>query len=248
MSGLAAYGGRRGDPPTPCGSSVVDASTALLLAYSAMVALFHRERTGEGQKVEVSLFATAIALQCQEFTAFLNDGEGFERSEAGVGAAWLEAPFGIYRTADGWIALAMMPMAALAKALGLPELAAFDEPGRAWSERDTVKRLLDPVLAAATTVEWMDRLGAHDLWCAPVQDFAALAGDPQAAHAGLIQSVPHPYGGADVRVVGVPMRFSATPGTVRTGPPAVGQHTGEVLGSLGYSAGEIEALRADGVI
>jgi crotonobetainyl-CoA:carnitine CoA-transferase CaiB-like acyl-CoA transferase len=248
MSGLAAYGGRRDDPPTPCGSSVVDASTALLLAYSAMVGLFHRERTGEGQKVEVSLFATAIALQCQELTAFLNGAGGFERSEAGVGAAWLEAPFGIYRTADGWLALAMMPMAALAKALGIPELVAFDEPGRAYADRDTVKRLLEPVLAAATTAEWMDRLGAYDLWCAPVQDFGDLADDPQVAHAGLIQAVPHPDGAGDVRVVGVPMRFSRTPGAVRAGPPSVGQHTGEVLRSLGYQGEQIRALHEDGVI
>jgi crotonobetainyl-CoA:carnitine CoA-transferase CaiB-like acyl-CoA transferase len=248
MSGLAAYGGRRDDPPTPCGSSVVDASTALLLAYSAMVALFHRERTGEGQKVEVNLFATAIALQCQELTAFLNGADGFERSEAGIGAAWLEAPFGIYQTADGWIALAMMSMAALAKALGIPELVAFDEPGRAYADRDMIKRLLEPVLAAATTAEWMDRLGAHDLWCAPVQDFGDLADDPQVAHAGLIQTVPHPDGGDDVRVVGVPMRFSRTPGTVRAGPPSVGQHTEEVLRSLGYRSEQITALHADGVI
>src|SRR5205085_3324009 len=64
LSGLAAYGGRRGDPPTPSGSSIVDASTALLLAFSAMVGLFHRERSGRGQRIAVSLYGTAIALQC----------------------------------------------------------------------------------------------------------------------------------------------------------------------------------------
>src|SRR5436305_11608327 len=126
MSGLAAYGGRRDDPPTPCGSSVVDASTALLLAYSAMVALFHRERTGEGQKVEVSLFATAVALQCQAITAVLNHEGRFTRRAAGIGAAWLDAPFGIYRTADGWIALAMMSLAKLGEVVGLPELAGYE--------------------------------------------------------------------------------------------------------------------------
>jgi crotonobetainyl-CoA:carnitine CoA-transferase CaiB-like acyl-CoA transferase len=244
MSGLAAYGGRRGDPPTPCGSSVVDASTALLLAYSAMVALFHRERTGEGQKVEVSLFATAVALQCQEITAFLNHEGGFTRSEAGIGAAWLDAPFGIYRTADGWIALAMMSLAELGEAVGLPELAGYEGD---FGQRDTVKRLLEPVLARRPTAEWLESLGGRGLWCAPVQDFADLEHDPQVAQAGLIQAVPHPDGG-EVRVVGVPMRFGRTPGTVRTGPPAVGQHTDEVLGELGYSGDQLRALHEEGVV
>ena len=244
MSGLAAYGGRRGDPPTPCGSSVVDASTALLLAYSAMVALFHRERTGEGQKVEVSLFATAVALQCQEITAFLNHEGGFTRSEAGIGAAWLDAPFGIYRTADGWIALAMMSLAELGEAVGRPELAGYEGD---FGQRDTVRRLLEPVLAGRPTAEWLDRLGGRGLWCAPVQDFADLEHDPQVAQAGLIQAVPHPDGG-EVRVVGVPMRFGRTPGTIRTGPPAVGQHTDEVLGELGYSGDQLRALHDEGVV
>src|SRR5207253_7539507 len=72
MSGLAAYGGRRGDPPTPSGSSIVGASTAPMLAFLAMVGLFHRARSGAGQRIDVSLFNTAIALQCQELAAFLN--------------------------------------------------------------------------------------------------------------------------------------------------------------------------------
>jgi crotonobetainyl-CoA:carnitine CoA-transferase CaiB-like acyl-CoA transferase len=247
MSGLAAYGGRRGDPPTPCGSSVVDASTALLLAYCAMVALFHRERTGEGQKVEVNLFATAVALQCQEITAFLNSEDGFTRSEAGIGGAWLDAPFGIYRTADGWLALSMMSLAELGEALGMPELAGYDDAGRAFAERDTVKRMVEPVLARRPTAEWLESLGARGLWCAPVQDFGDLENDPQVAHAGLIQTVPHPNGG-QVRVVGPPMRFGATPGTIRTGPPAVGQHTDEVLTALGYSGDDLRAFHSEGVV
>src|SRR5439155_1676698 len=82
MSGLAAYGGRRDDPPTPSGTSIVDASTALLLAFSAMVGLFHRERTGEGQRIDVSLFNTAIALQCQELAG--RELRGRRRRSAGA--------------------------------------------------------------------------------------------------------------------------------------------------------------------
>src|SRR5439155_5213619 len=242
MTGLAAYGGRRGDPPTPSGSSIVDASTALLLAYSAMVGLFHRERTGRGQRIDVSLFNTAIALQCQELAAFLNMERRWDRSEAGIGGAWLSAPFGIYATADGHLALAMGSLAILADLLGVQDLAEYDTPERAWTDRDDAYRMVAARLRERPTKEWLDLLGARDVWCAPVQSFEEVVNDPQVEHNELLATVQYP-GAGDVRVVGIPVRFSDTPGTIRLGPPTVGQHTDEVLTSVGYSAEEIRVLR-----
>jgi len=248
MSGLAAYGGRRDDPPTPAGSSIVDASTALLLGFSALAALLHRERTGEGQRVDVSLFNTAVALQCQELAAHMNMSKRFDRSEAGIGGAWLSAPFGVYRTSDGHLAIAMASLAVVAELLEIPELAAYDDEDRAYDERDDVYRLVQSRLTDRTTVEWLEILATRDVWCAPVQDFDAVVADPQVAHNELLTTVPHPNGDDDVRVVGIPVRFSATPGTVRSGPPAVGQHTEEVLASLGYGDDDIRELREQGAI
>jgi crotonobetainyl-CoA:carnitine CoA-transferase CaiB-like acyl-CoA transferase len=248
MSGLAAYGGRKDDPPTPSGSSIVDASTALLLAFGAMVALFHRERTGEGQRVDVSLFNTAIALQCQELAAFMNLERRFDRSEAGIGGAWLSAPFGIYRTADGWIALAMASLAVIGELLDLPELSAHDDELAAYDHRDEVKELVQRRLVERPTNEWLEVLATRDVWCAPVQTFDEVVDDPQVAHNELLTTVPHPNDGRDVRVVGVPMRFSRTPGTIRSGPPAVGQHTDEVLRELGFGDDELRAMREGGVV
>ena len=241
MSGLAAYGGRRGDPPTPSGSSIVDASTALMLAFSAMVGLFHRERTGQGQRIDVDLFDVAIALQCQELTAHMNMERRWERSEAGIGGAWLSAPFGIYATSDGHLALAMGSLTMLGEALELPNLAAYDTPERAWADRDQVYRLIAARLRERPTGSWLQAFGPRDVWCARVQTFDDLVGDPQVAHNGVLASVPYP-GAGDVRVVGVPVRFSETPGTIRLGPPTVGQHTDEVLASIGYSEDEIHDL------
>jgi crotonobetainyl-CoA:carnitine CoA-transferase CaiB-like acyl-CoA transferase len=247
MSGLAAYGGRAVDPPTPAGSSIVDASTALLLAFSSMVGLVHKLRTGEGQHIDVSLFDTAVALQCQEIAAFLNMERGFERSEAGIGGAWLSAPFGIYRTADGHLALAMASLAVLGELLDEPGLAAFDDQRRAYDDRDEVYRIVQDRLLDRSTGEWLEILATKDVWCAPVQGFEELVDDPQVAHNDLLTTVEHPNGG-DLRVVGVPVRFSATPGTVRSGPPAVGQHTDEVLSAAGYSDDEIRSFHDDGVV
>src|SRR6266542_5103407 len=184
MSGLAAYGGRRDDPPTPSGSSLVDASTALLLAFSAMVGLFHRERTGEGQRIDVSLYNTAIALQCQEL---------------------------------------------------------------AWAERDDVYRLIAARLPERPTAEWLDLLATRDVWCAPVQAFDEVVADPQVEHNELLATVEYP-GVGELRVVGVPMRFSETPGTIRLGPPMVGQHTDEIMASVGYSPEQIRTLREEGCV
>jgi crotonobetainyl-CoA:carnitine CoA-transferase CaiB-like acyl-CoA transferase len=247
MSGLAAYGGRAGDLPTPSGSSIVDASTALLLAFSSMVGLVHRLRTGEGQHIDVSLFDTAVALQCQEIAAYLNMERRFERSDAGIAGAWLAAPFGIYRTADGHLALAMGSLPLLGELLEEPRLTEYDDPRRAYDDRDEVYGIVQERLTARTTRAWVDLLATKDVWCAPVQSFDRLVEDPQIAHNNLLTTVEHPNGG-DLRVVGVPMRFSRTPGSVRSGPPGVGQHTDDVLAEVGYSDEEIETFHADGVV
>jgi crotonobetainyl-CoA:carnitine CoA-transferase CaiB-like acyl-CoA transferase len=246
MSGLAAYGGRRDDPPTPAGSSIVDASTALLLAFSAMVGLFHRERTGEGQRIDVNLFSTAVALQCQELAAFLNLPDRWERSEAGIGGAWLSAPFGIYRTADRPIAIAMASLSVLAELLELPVLAGVDDD-RAYRERDDVYRTIQGRLLEGSADAWLELLASRDVWCAPVSTFEDVVDDAQVLHNELLVDVERPNGEA-MRVVGMPVRFSETPGSIRSGPPSVGQHTDEVLSSVGFSDDEIAAMREDGVV
>ena len=247
MSGLAAYGGRADDLPTPSGSSIVDASTALLLAFSSIVGLVHALRTGEGQHIDVSLFDTAVALQCQEIAAFLNMERRFERSEAGIAGAWLSAPFGIYRTADGHLALAMGSLAELGELLDEPRLAHRDDPRRAYDERDEIYGIVQERLTERTTEEWLEVLATKDVWCAPVQSFEQVVDDPQVVHNDLLTTVRHPDGG-ELRTVGIPMRFSVTPGTIRSGPPAVGQHTDEVLAAAGYSDEEIRSFHDDEVV
>jgi crotonobetainyl-CoA:carnitine CoA-transferase CaiB-like acyl-CoA transferase len=247
MSGLAAYSGRAGDPPMPAGTSIVDASTALLLAFSSMVGLVHKLRTGEGQRIDVSLFDTAIALQCQELAAFLNMDRRFERSRAGIGGAWLSAPFGIYRTADGHLALAMASLSVVGELLEEPRLAEFGDARRAYDQRDEVYELVQAKLLERPTAAWLELLATDDVWCAPVQTFDDVVDDPQVAHNELLTTIEHPSGGT-LRAVGVPVRFSATPGSIRSGPPAVGQHTDEVLASIGYDDEEIRTLRDQGVV
>jgi len=247
MSGLAANSGRYDDPPTPSGTSFVDASTAITLAFAAMVGLFHQQRTGEGQRIDVSLFNTAIAVQCQELAAFLNLDKRWKRSKSGIGSPWLSAPFGIYRTQNGFMAISMNSLTILAELLELPRLAEYDNPEDAYWKRDEIKPLIQTRLLANTTEQWLELFSTRDLWCAKVQDFEDLVTDPQVAHNELIQTIEHPLA-VEIKVIGIPMSFSETPGTIRLRPPLVGEHNDEVLNELGYSPEKIALLKAEGVI
>ena len=247
MSGYAAQNGRAGQPPVPSACSVMDASTALMLALSIVTALFCRERTGIGQKLEVSLFNTALAIQCQELLAHFNLPTKAARSAAGIGAPWLSAPFGIYATADGHVAISMNPLPVVGDALGVPALRAFADEASAYQGRDEVRCILDAALKDRDTADVLGALSARDLWCARVQDFDDVLTDPQVAHNAMIQEIEHPRAGR-IKVIGVPVVFSETPGCIRLAPPLVGEHTDAILASLGYDAARTADLRARGII
>lgn len=237
MSGLAANGGRYDDPPTPAGTAVVDASTALSLANGILAALLAKERQGIGQRVEVDLYSTAIALQCQEISAMVNQHSTWERSKAGIAQPWLSAPYGIYRTADGWLALAMAPLPRVAQALRLPRIADLDP----WADRDEVKRELDALFATGPTRDWLDILLPEGLWASPVRTTEEVIDELDSAEdTDMLVTVDHPDVG-ELKLVGCHIRLSETPWRLRAAPPRVGEHTREVLSEV-LSTAELAGL------
>jgi crotonobetainyl-CoA:carnitine CoA-transferase CaiB-like acyl-CoA transferase len=233
LTGALTLTGRRDDPPMPCGIGIADEYTGLHLVTAILAALSHRDAGGTGQRVAVDLFSCTVAAQQQELTVFLNHGEPLERAVGNVGHVGGTAPFGVYRTADGHLALAMMALPRLGAILGVDWLDAFDTDELAFRERDRVHALLDAHFAGATTAHWLGLLDAHDVWCAPVQDHAQLERDPQVAHAGLVWEVPvGDDPDATFRTIGSPFSFSATPAALRSGVPRAGQHTNAVLGAV----------------
>lgn len=224
MSGLAYNAGRADDPPVVAGSSVVDAMTALTLAIGIVSALFVRERHGIGQRVEVDLFSTAIAVQCQEISAMVNQGKEYERSRSGIAQPWLSAPFGIYATADGWLAIAMAPLDALAELVGDPELGSLDP----WIDRDEAKTRLDAITPSRSTQGWLDILGPAGIWAAQVRTNREAVDELRDQGSPLIQKLQHPRAG-ELELIACPITLSATPASVRLPPPLVGEHTEEVL-------------------
>ncbi|MBI3970886.1 MAG: CoA transferase [Chloroflexi bacterium] len=247
MTGLPAITGRAGDPPTPLGTPAVDQHGAALLAMGILGALFHRQRTGAGQRVEVTMVQSALDLQMEPLVYFLNGGH-VERPHESLGSAFHPAPYGIYETQDGYLALSLSPVKTIRHALGgPPELEPYEDPKIALVEREEIRRRLDPILRTRTTQEWLDLLRPKGVWCAPVNDYERALTDPAICHLDPILGLDHPQAG-HVRLLKHPIRYGAGQPEVRRIPPALGEDTDAVLGELGYSREAVEQLRHNGVI
>jgi crotonobetainyl-CoA:carnitine CoA-transferase CaiB-like acyl-CoA transferase len=229
------------------GIGIADLASGLHIAYAVLAALVHRNRTGQGQRVDVNLLNSIVAMQAQELTWYLHTREVPRRSNAGIGSPFVGAPLGIYRTSDGWIALAMNDVATVADLVGAQ--VDLPEPGKnVMDGRDSIKTALDLAIATWATEPLLEHLLAADIWCAPVQDYPAVVSDPQILHNQMIRTIEHPAAGR-YQTVGPPVRFSQTPSTIDRPPPLLGQHTDDVLRELcGLDEASIEALRASGAV
>jgi crotonobetainyl-CoA:carnitine CoA-transferase CaiB-like acyl-CoA transferase len=227
LTGAMWLVGRRSDPPFLMPLAVTDQYTGLHLVVGILAALQHRNRTGEGQRIDVDLLSCILALQQQELTVYLNHRNSFERPQENIGHPGLTAPSGVYATRDGYLLLAMFPCPKLGKILGVDWLAEYDTNEKMLAARDTVHRLLAKHFSTQSTAHWIELLSANDVWCAPVQTYADLERDPQIAHKRLFWDVPYADSGKTYRTIGSPFSFSSSPVSVRRGAPRTGQHTEE---------------------
>jgi crotonobetainyl-CoA:carnitine CoA-transferase CaiB-like acyl-CoA transferase len=247
LSGLLSLSGGPGEPPTPMGTFVADQHSASLLAYGIVLALLHRERSGTGQRVEVDLLSSSVDLQPQELAAFWNADAPIAKSPE-RGHVHLGGTYGVFRAQDGYLVLAEIPLKDLGAALGLPHLAEkYVDRGVAYQRRDELKAEIEPILATRPVAEWIREFEARDGWSAPVRTYDEVAANPQLEVNGMLQEFEHPASGR-IRVTGIPVRMSGTPGSIRVPPPLVGEHSEAILTELGYSAQEISAFRRAGVI
>jgi len=228
LSGLLHLTGREGDPPTPCGVGISDEFSALYMAIAILGALVHRERTGQGQSVAVDLFGCTVSAQQQELTAYLNHHLDMPRPRANIGHVGATGPFGVYATADGYVALAMMHCPTLGKILDVSWLAEFDTNEKMFENRDHIHSLLASHFRGQHTAPLLELLNANDVWCARVNSYSELESDPQVLHKCMFWDVSvGGDGAATFRTVGSPMTFSLTPATLHRGVPRAGQHNSE---------------------
>jgi crotonobetainyl-CoA:carnitine CoA-transferase CaiB-like acyl-CoA transferase len=235
-------------PPLPGALWAVDTMAGYQMGMGIVAALLHRERSQSGQKVSVNMLAVAMDCQSQELVTAFNLGMQPERTKAPFAHAWVTAPYGSYRTSDGWINLAQVPVHILGQALENGRLQQMIE----WSDgmvfRDEIYQIVSEIMPTRTTDEWIERLDAFKLWSGPVYTYEDLEHDPHVLATEMVTEVEHPEAGV-IRMPNIPVRFSETPGKVRLAPPLLGQHTGEVLRELlGYDAAHIDSLKADGAV
>lgn len=246
MSGSMWSVGASDDPPRPGGLWAADTLTGYQTAIGILAALRARDRTGEGQKVSVSMLGVIMDCQAQELATFLNGGTTFERTERPSAHAWIPAPYGVYRTADAWLVLAMAPLPQLGAVLDEPRLAAMTGEDDGVTQRDVIDEIVRPILATRTTADWVAFFDEHRLWSGPVLTYADLAHHPQVVAARLIADVPDPVAG-NLRLVAPPLGLSATPPSIRRPPPRLGADTRDALREwLGWEDRRIEDAARDG--
>ena len=250
LSGEMAINGDERLNPLRAGFPVCDTVGGLNAAFAVMAALYHRERTGEGQSIDVALLDSIMPLMgwgvanlmigAQEPVLMGNDN-------------FTAAPSGVFRTADGYINIAANKQEqweSVADVLGVPDLKSdprFSEREARKKNRKALTALLEEKLIEKETGAWVDALNAHDVPAGAILPLAAAVGQPQVAHRNAFGTAAVP-GIGELRLFNLSAKFSKTPGVVTAPPPRLGEHTCEVLASIGCNEEEIARLGKSGVV
>lgn len=251
MGGIMSVTGTVDGPPVKVGVPAADMAAGMYSTQSILAALFARERTGRGQRVDVSLLDSLLAYQVVPLSMYLASGEPMQRLGS---AAPYAAPNEAFPTRDGHVMVAAYTpkrWAALCEALGHPELETddrFDTNEKRVRDRPELRNVLEPLFETRTTDEWIGILDAADILCGPLLDYPRLVGEEQVVANGELVTVSHPVTG-DVTGPVFPGRFSESAEAANGPPPPLpGEHTVQILAESGFDDDEIRDLMAAGVI
>lgn len=250
FGGLMSVTGEAGSPPVKVGYSIVDLTTGLYASLGVMMALWVREKTDKGQYVEASLLESIVSLQTYLAQGVMATGIAPKR----MGSAHPNiAPYQAFETKDGYVIIAIPNdwlWKKMCDALGLDELKnnpKFSVNANRVKYRTELINLMTFFSKSKTTQEITDKLREAGVPGGPINDIAQILAEPQIKERDMIVEVEHPTIGM-LKMLGIPIKLSETPGSVRIAPPLLGQHTSEVLEHLGYSAEDIVYLKEKGVI
>jgi formyl-CoA transferase len=250
MSGIMSVTGET-EAPNPMGAAIADHVGALTFAVGIIAALFHRQRTGRGQQVETSLLGSMMAAQSWELTHYMMTGE--LPRKAGRGHTHLPWMWYTYRTADGWLCLGGVTPDRLPgfwQAIGLDLMSTderFDSIGKLIRNRDDLNKLLDEHFSQRPTGHWLPALEAADIFCAPVLNYEQVTSHEQVAANGFAVQTDHRKAGR-TRIIPTPIAFSETPVDSTHPEPALGEHTEELLRTMGCEEADLNDMRAASVI
>ena len=250
-SGIMDLTGFPDGPPVKVGNSIADLASGAMAAHGITLALFARERTGQGQKVEIAMLEVMAALLTYQGQGYLATGKSPRRRGNQHPSI---VPYEVFEAADGYLTVGVANNSLwtrFCQALGRPDLAAdprFDTEAKRVEHRETLVPLLAAVFAGAPVATWLERLGRAGVPAGKIKSVGEVLESPHLAARGALVSITHPTAGA-MRMVGPPIRLHGTPGEATAPAPLLGEHTEEVLGKvLGYSAEAIAGLRAEGAI
>ena len=225
LSGLPWLNGDADQPPVPFGLAVADLFAGAHLVQGILACLVRRGVTGEGGKVEVSLLESILDLQFEVLTTYLNDGGQLpKRSAINNAHAYLGAPYGIYSTSDGYLALAMGSVVRLGELLDCPALTAFTDTESLFSRRDEIKAIFARHFQTRTTQHWLGILEAHDVWCADVLTWPQLFEHESFKVLNMVQTVSRGEG-IDMRTTRCPIRIDGEVFLSPKGAPRLGEDT-----------------------
>ncbi|MCL4069067.1 CoA transferase [Pseudomonas sp. GX19020] len=233
-SGLMWLNGDEGQGPVPFGLAVADMLAGAACCQGILAGLVRKGITGKGMHVQTSLMEALIDFQFEVLTTHLNDGRRVpKRSEFRSAHAYLSAPYGVYEAKDGWLAIAMTPIARLADLMGIDSLAPYrDDPKLAFSQRDTIKRLISDKVATASIDHWLSVLEPADIWCAKVLDWPELLASEGMAVLDMLHTVTRDDG-VSIETTRLPMRLNgyrpAKPGAA----PLIGAHSAAIRKEFG---------------
>ena len=232
-SGIMWLSGNEGDPPTPMGLAIADMLAGHNLCEGILACLVRRAVTGRGGLVETSLIEALLDFQFEVLTTYLNDGRRPPRRSAFRNAhAYLAAPYGVYDTANGYLALAMTHLPTLGKLLELPALQEISNPADGFRRRDEIKQIIAKRLKEHTTEHWLKILNGADIWCAEVLDWPKLCTSEAFEQLAMVQKLGDGRG-IEIFTTRLPIRLDGGLLTSERLAPRVGQHTETIQKEFG---------------
>ena len=233
-SGVMWLNGDEHQGPVPFGLAIADMLAGAAVAQGVLAAIIRRFRTGRGGHIETSLLEVLVDFQFEVLTTHLNDGRRKpKRSDFRSAHAYLSAPYGVYPTADGYIAIAMTPLGKLADLLGLASLAPYrDEPKSWFTERDAIKQIIAERLATQPTAHWLSLLEPADIWCAKVLDWPELLESEGFKALDMLQTVTR-EDNVSILTTRSPLRVDGKRATTSRAAPLIGEQSAKIRAEFG---------------
>lgn len=235
ITGIPFLNGEADKLPTAMGVSAVDILAGAQLVQGILAALIKRDTTHEGSLIQLSMLETSLDFQFEVFTTFLNDGEELpKRSQNNHAHAYIGAPYGVYQTQDGYLALAMGNIAQLSELLNCPSLKPFENPECWFKERDSIKSILAAHLQKQPLKIWLDILEAADIWCAKVLNIEQLTQEQGYKELDMEMTVSTSQG-QQLKTTRCPIRINGNILTPTQGAPLLGEHTQAIIQEFGLN-------------